>query len=544
MGMAQAERGAAATDTVSRMPRRAVRALLVALALLVAAALVLSTCPPPAAGQQGTDWRDEALYLVMADRFANGDPGNDGDAAPGQLDWWQGGDLKGVIEKLDYIKGLGMTAIWLTPVSAQTRGGYHGYWTLDFDRVDPHLGDLATLKELVGAAHSRGLKVVLDVVLNHVGYDHPWLRDPARAGWFHDECAIQFTDPPSVERCWLAGLPDLDTESRAVRAFLTDWSLRLIRETGVDGFGVDAARHLPKDFLREWSAAIKREFPRFWLLGEVFVPSYLVQAPYLDAGLDAITDFFTYDVVRQALAPQGDLSLLPLPPAEAATRFGERAFARATFIDNHDVPRFVGASPADAEAKARLKQALAYLFTAPGTPVLLYGTEVALHGGRDPDNRRMMPWGDDANAGVRTFVRTVATLRQQSPALRRGEFVALASDARSLVYARRLGGELLLVALAEGGTERVAIEAALEAFRLQEGSWLQPQLEPALGAGALRAATLHATLPPRGVQVWRVMPPRSVAPTPFLAAVSVAIGLALVALALALARRRRPGTGS
>jgi glycosidase len=194
---------------------------------LLAAIVVVAACAH-AAAPQARDWRDETIYFVMTDRFRNGDPSNDGDAVPGHLTTWQGGDLQGVIDELPYIKGLGMTAIWITPITEQTPGGYHGYWTKDFYRVDPHLGDMDKLKQLVMKAHGIGLKVVLDVVINHVGYDHPWLVDSAHAGWFHDRCTMVFSDQKSVENCWLAGLPDLNTENPAVRAYLTDWALWLV----------------------------------------------------------------------------------------------------------------------------------------------------------------------------------------------------------------------------------------------------------------------------------------------------------------------------
>src|SRR5438094_210676 len=129
--------------------------------------------------------------MVMTDRFRNGDPSNDLDSVPGKADWWQGGDLQGVIDELDYIKGLGMTAIWITPVAEQMGEGYHGYWTRDPYKIDPHLGDMAKLQELVRTAHTKGLKVVLDVVINHLGYGHPWLTDDEHIRWFHDLEALR-----------------------------------------------------------------------------------------------------------------------------------------------------------------------------------------------------------------------------------------------------------------------------------------------------------------------------------------------------------------
>ena len=476
--------------------------------LALAAIVVVAAAFPGGARAGAVDWSDQSIYFVMTDRFRNGDPSNDLDSVLGRPGWWEGGDLQGVIDELGYIKSLGMTAIWITPVTEQTPGGYHGYWTLDFYKVDPHLGDMSKLQELVAKAHALGLRVVLDVVINHTGYGHPWLDDPAHAGWFHDECAISFASQRSVEDCWLAGLPDLNTENPDVQRYLTDWALWLIRQTNVDGFRLDTARHLPKPFLAQWIAAIKREHPNFWILGEVFSSDYKYQVDYLDAGLDAITDFQTYDSIRMGLAATGDLSRLTWPPSLAVNLMPGHADAmRATFIDNHDVPRFIGSAEPEDPTKARLEQAIAYLFTMPGVPVLYYGTEVALRGGADPDNRRLMPW-DGENTDVRAFTSALATLRQEHSVLTRGRYVELTSSARTLAYARTLGDETAIVAM--NGSDDEAMDIRVDAKVAEQ------ELRPALpldGAGLVRAAdgSIVIHLPPRGVELWLKAAPSSAA---------------------------------
>lgn len=495
----------------------------VSAALLAAAALAVAGCTGGSAATGGSQpgfargfptgpdrtWADEAIYFIVTDRFANGDPANDGDAQPGRPSWWQGGDLKGVRDKLDYIQGLGMTAIWITPVVLQMPGNYHGYAALDLYQVDPHLGDLNELKELVQAAHRRGLKVVLDVVLNHLGQNHPWLRDPGKQDWFHPRCSINWQSQKSIEDCWLFDLPDLNTENPAVRRYLTDWTLWLTQETGVDGFRLDTARHLPKDFLQEWAAAVHARYPGFWILGEVWSTDYSYQAGYLAAGLDAVTDFQTYESIRQALGgARPALSRLTWPPALAA-RLLPRSGARATFLDNHDVPRFVGLSPSD-EAVARLKLALAYLFTVPGTPVLYYGTEVALPGGKDPDNRRFMPWESPPRPELREYVTALARLRQSHAALRRGEWVELHASQEVLAYARRLGDQVAVVALNAGG-EPWQSQVPAAALGLPEGARLTPALAAGPGSDRpgkpdsplrVRQGQLDLTLPPQSAAVW------------------------------------------
>ena len=502
--------------------------------------LVVASLTPAPAAAAPVDWRDEAIYMVMTDRFRNGDPTNDLDSDPSRASWWQGGDLQGVIDELDYIKGLGMTAIWITPIAKQIAGGYHGYWTLDPYTVDPHLGDVAKMQELVRKAHDKGLKIVLDVVVNHLGTGHPWVTDPAHAGWFHPDCTINFADQTSVENCWLAGLPDLNTENPAVRSYLVEWALWLIDQTGVDGFRVDAARHLPKAFLKEWTAAIKAKHPGFWLLGEVYSSGYRYQSGFLDAGLDAVTDFGTYDNIRIGLDPRGNLGQLATSPALAVDLGAGNDDRRAIFIDNHDVPRFVGRDTPDPATEARLEHALVYLFTMPGTPVLYYGTEIALPGGPDPDDRRSMPWtgGDDS---VRQLVRSLATMRQAIPSLRRGSFEEITSERGLVVYARRGGGPDVAVVMINGDEDRT-VDIPFAKYGL-DGN-----VHAILGTGVgntLDDSALHVRLAARAAAVFLIgagSPPLARLPLWSLLLIAIA-ALAIAALAIIAVRRsllRRP----
>ena len=507
----------------------------VVLAALVVVASLLPGSEPAAA--TAVDWRDQAIYMVMTDRFRNGDPENDLDSVPGRADWWQGGDLQGVIDELDYIKGLGMTAIWITPVALQMKGGYHGYWTLDPYKIDPHLGDMAKLQELVRKAHEKSLKVVLVVVPNHLGAGHPWLTDGAHAGWFHPDCPINFSDQTSVENCWLAGLPDLNTENPVVRSYLIDWANWLIDQTGVDGFRVDAARHLSKDFLRAFVSSIRATHPSFWILGEVYSSGYRYQSGFLDAGLDAVTDFQTYDSIRIGLDPRGNLGQLATSPSLAADLGAGRDDARAIFIDNHDVGRFVGRDTPDAATATRLEEAIVYLFTMPGTPVLYYGTEVALPGGPDPDDRRLMVW-TGGNEDVRSLVIRLAHLRQATPSLQRGSFTEILTERSVVVYARTAPPGDSAVVLVNGDDER-SVDVPLARFGMA-GAAIRQTLGPgsrvSLDGGDLRVKLLSR----EATVVLVGQPPQSDIPAWSAFLLAIVALLAVGALRITLARRRSP----
>ena len=258
---------------------------------------------------------DDVIYLIMSDRFANGDPSNDDPAiSRGLFDrknshFYHGGDLAGVIQHLPYLKTLGVTALWLTPVYDNTNqpnrrqavegratADYHGYGAVDYYAVDEHLGDLGLLRKLVDEAHAIGLKVIQDQVANHVGPDHPWVSDPPKPDWFHgtrehhiDETWQIWSLPDvhasvklnrSVLDGWFANaLPDLNQEDADVAQYEIQNALWWMGEAGFDGIRQDTLPYVPRSFWRDWSAALKLQYPNFRAVGEVFdadpaVPSF------------------------------------------------------------------------------------------------------------------------------------------------------------------------------------------------------------------------------------------------------------------------------
>src|SRR5712692_2277771 len=258
------------------------------------------------------------------------------------------------------------------------------------------------------------------------------------------------------------------------------------------------------------------------------------QAEYLAAGLDAVTDFQTQESIRRGLAAAEDLTWIVRPPALAETYLPGHEAARMTFIDNHDVDRFVG--PAEnADARARLRQALVYLFTMPGTPVLYYGTEIALPGGGDPDNRRAMPWtgGDET---TRELVREIATLRQQIPSLRRGTFVKLLSERETLVYAREGGADTAVVAINGQRDAPQTLELPLADIGAH-GAVLHRTLGPN-ASGVVRDDALLITLGARGAAVF-LLGAAEASPPPWTIILAVAVVLLAAATGIMLTLRRR-----
>ncbi|HXE71754.1 MAG TPA: alpha-amylase family glycosyl hydrolase [Candidatus Nitrosotenuis sp.] len=407
--------------------------------------------PPRPADTWKQAWQNQVLYQIVTDRFSDGDTANDYLVDRSRPAGWWGGDLRGVIDKLDYIKDLGATALWISPVYENTQQlrlgeyegtGYHGYWIHDHQKVERHQGDLDTLKELVRQAHQRGLKVVLDVVLNHVGPDHPWVRDPRYRDWFHPEMPVRdWNDPYQVENGWVLGLPDLAQENPRVYDFLLQNTLWWIRETGVDGIRLDALKHVPKEFWSRFAADLKRQVPPdFLILGEVLHGDPQFDAPYQRAGVDALFDFPLYYTLTEVFARDGSAEALGWRlDQDGVYPDASKLF---TFIDNHDVPRFL--HEAGPGGRQKLKLALAFLMTCRGIPTLYYGTEVGLQGGPDPDNRRLMEFGSDPE--LTEWVRRLTTLRQSQPALQFGRQLEMWRDHDVYAFARQYQNQEVVAA--------------------------------------------------------------------------------------------------
>ncbi len=500
---------------------------------------------------------DDVVYLIMPDRFANGDPANDQPAvSKGLLDrakarYYHGGDLQGIIDRLPYLKDLGVTTLWLNPWydtvdhlnTRETYDGaaitdYHGYGAVDFYAVEEHFGTLAKLRELVDTAHAAGLKIVQDQVANHSSPYHPWLQDPPTPSWYngsadaHLDCTWQtwtLADPHSTERMqretlrgWFVNiLPDLNQDDPEVARYIIQNTLWWVDVTGLDGIRQDTLPYVPRRFWSEWMAHIKREHPALSVVGEMFdgdpaLVSFFEggAARYdgIDSRIDTLFDFPLYYPIRSAFA-QGH-SIRPLAQMIARDRLYLRPGSLWTFLGLHDVPRFMSESGA---TTAGLELAMTFLLTARGTPLLYYGDELALAGGADPDNRRDFPGGfenDPASAfesagrtpeqqAVWEHVRRLARLRGELAPLRLGATVHLLATEQAYVFARVTeSGESVVVAF-NNDTKPASLVVPIEGARLSEGTSLEDRLRvgPRL---RVESGRISLALPARSAAVYAV----------------------------------------
>jgi glycosidase len=445
------------------------------------------------------------MYLLMPDRFANGDTTNDApSAAPALLDrtkgrYYHGGDLAGVIQKLPYLKRLGITAIWMNPIydnhnalnrketyDNQPITDYHGYGATDFYAVDEHLGDLALLRRLVDEAHRQGIKIILDMVANHSGPYHHWVQDSPTPTWYHGTETSHpnntwqtwtLADPmanDAMRRATLDGwfidiLPDLNQDDPDVARYIIQNTLWWIGMSGLDGIRQDTWPYVPRAFWKSWMAAIKREYPTVKVVGEVFDgdPSMIaffeggrVKHDGIDDKVDALFDFPLFFTLRSAFA-QGR-SIRDVAQMLSRDHLYARPSSLVTFLGLHDVARFMNETGATTEG---LKLAFTFLLTARGTPLIYYGDEIALPGGNDPDNRRDFPggWPGDARnafepggrsvaeADVWAHVHRLLTLRAQRSELRTGVMEHLFASEQAYVYRR--GNTVIALNNARGPVE-------------------------------------------------------------------------------------------
>ena len=540
--------------------------------------LVLAGCAaPPAAREEvatGTrhvaspDWRDQVIYFAMIDRFDDGDPGNNdqgaGEYDPARNSHYSGGDLAGITRRLDYIQGLGATTLWITPPVAnqwwnpeRSYTGYHGYWAADFKSVDPHYGTLADYQRLSAALHARGMYLVQDIVVNHVGnwfgYDASWQagdavrgyvrygdgfalegtrarghegtqaratsecgaqepaatspdlariashvpscpralvpstndahpappfdqndpRDPAQraAAIYHWTPDIRDYQDPVQESDWqMGGLDDLNTENPVVRHALRDAYGHWIREVGVDGFRIDTIFYVPPAFFDDFLHAEDPAAPgidavaratgrsRFLSFGEGFAvdPVYRDDAArkidrYLrreDGGerVPGMINFPLYGSLGEVFArgrPTAELA----HRIESMMRIHPRPHLNPSFLDNHDVDRFLAGG-----SEAALKQALLAMLTLPGIPVIYYGTEQGFReqraamfaGGYGSGGRDHF----DTHAPLYQFLQQAIALRRAHPVLSRGTPELLASSrtsAGALAWRMRHASDELIV---------------------------------------------------------------------------------------------------
>lgn len=432
----------------------------------------------------------DVIYLIMPDRFDNGDVANDSVAGysdymnkiPGQ--GRAGGDIQGMIDRLDYIKDLGFTTIWSTPVTENnTFRSYHGYASTNFYKVDPRLGSNELYKTFVEDAHKKGLKVILDHVSNHCSDDHPWIKNLPMNDWLNgsvehhlnaDHNKMEFTDPYAdsstikhIEQGWfVSSMPDLNGANPFVENYIIENTIWWVEYSGVDGIREDTYPYNNQKFMARWAKTILNEYPTLNIVGEVWSGEPSILAGYqkdtflprkFNTNLPAITDFALRDVFTKYLQEKG--SLFDVFNLLAKDYLYKNPNDLVTFADNHDMPRVMHFANGNFD---RAKIVYTLLLTTRGIPEIFYGSEIGLVGTTNDGGLRVpFPGGfphDTRNAftkegrtpdenNIFDFLRELIHIRDKYPALSQGKLVHFPPAKDIYFYFRTLGQEKMLVVI-------------------------------------------------------------------------------------------------
>lgn len=502
---------------------------------------------------------DDVIYLIMPDRFSDGDArlNSPADSPPEANDRknpraWHGGDFRGIIDRLPYLKELGVTAIWMTPWYDNWNGVnrcdkpwcpntyYHGYHAIDYYSVEDRFGTLETLRELVEKAHALGIKIIQDQVANHVGSQNPWLKDPPLDDWFHGTLADHTRNPfrgdmllsphaPAEERRktldgWFSDdLPDMNQEEPEVARYEIQNSLWWVGMTGIDGIRQDTVQYMPRFFIRDLNVALDRQYPSMWMVGEVYDTdpvhtSYFIggRAGWdgIDTKMDAVFDFPAWEISRNVFT--GKIPANALRYVLRSDSLYQDPSRLVTMTNNHDTRRFMSLEGATLEG-AMLH--LAYLTTIRGTPQLYAGEEIAMQGGDDPDNRRDFPGGfpgDARNAFTKAgrtpeeqrmyeWTRDLLRLRREHSAVRRGSLTDLYFDEDSYAYARRDDAETIVIALNRAAAPK-EISFPASHVGARDGSRLSPLLN-AKDSPTVTGGTIKLNVPAKSAVFYKLSAP-------------------------------------
>ncbi|NOX64718.1 MAG: hypothetical protein GXO85_02700 [Chlorobi bacterium] len=435
--------------------------------------------------QQGFSNKD-VIYLIMPDRFANGDTAND--YVVGYKDSMQdqftqarhGGDIQGVIDHLGYLKDLGISTIWLTPlVENNTFRSYHGYSATDFYKIDPRLGNIDLYKTLVSKAHDQDLKIIMDHVSNHISIDHPWMKNLPTPDWINgtvknhlsaDHHKMVYTDPHAdsstiehVYKGWFVDyMPDLNQANRFLGHYIIQNTIWWIETSGVDGIREDTYPYCNQEFMSRWAKAVMNEYPNFNIVGEVWTGEPAFLSGYqggnklrdFNTNLPAVTDFGMRDALGDFL--KGNKNIDNFYNLLTKDYLYPNSDNLVTFIDNHDIGRAM--FQADSNI-AKFKIAFHLLLTTRGIPQILYGTEIGMIENDDHGTlRKNFPGGfpkDNRDAftesgrtkyenDIFNFFQKMLTLRRNHPALSQGKLIHFPADDNVYVYFKIHGDELIL----------------------------------------------------------------------------------------------------
>ena len=417
---------------------------------------------------------DTIFYHIFPERFCNGDPSND---PPGTVPWgsrptfdnFMGGDLQGVMDRLDYLKELGVGALYLNPIfKARSNHKFdHG----DYLVVDPHFGTNELMRRLVDEAHQRGIRIILDISHNHSGREFYAFADVVEKGelspykdWYHFySFPVSGPENPNYKGWWgLGSLPEFNNDHPGVQEYFWNVTRYWMQEIGIDGWRLDVANEVPHHYWEKWRELVKSINPDAYTVGEIWGDG----TPWLQGNnFDAVMNYVFRDHVIHFFAER------KTPPSrfhQEITALLSRHpttvnLAMFNLLGSHDTPRILTVAGGDV---ARVKLAMAFQMTYVGAPVIYYGDEIGMSGGKDPECRGAFPWDPGLwNVEIYEWAKLLTRLRRSEPALRSPEYQGVITDDHTGVYAYRRGMGRSAIYVALNNSEQTA------SVELPVGEW-------------------------------------------------------------------------
>lgn len=425
----------------------------------------------------------QAIYFILIDRFFNAQTDNDLDTNPAAPNAWHGGDLAGIQAKLPYLHDLGFTQLWLSPVFAAahenffSNAAFHAYWTYDLNQIDPHFGTQNDLLNLARSAQSQHIGIILDFVVNHVGYGSPLVEQ--KPNWFHPALTIEdWNDPVQLTDRQVHGLPDLDQSNPEVAQYLIQAAQKYLALPNISGLRLDAVKHVRLDFWKSFNTQLRQRHPNAILLGEYFDGDPAkVDDIQKNGNFTHMFDFPLAFALRDVFCENKPLA--NLASVVANDRFYKDPTHMVTFLDNHDMPRILSLCQGDTDAVRRgLKTLLAWR----GIPGIYYGTEVPLPGDKEPFNRADM---DFSNPKLAQTLKTGLAHRNQWPVLAFGTTAVLDFSSTHVLFARQYLDQQAIIAISQA-------DAPLN-LTLPDGTWTDLDTAQTLSQSL--------TLPPRAIRI-------------------------------------------
>ncbi|WP_087973327.1 alpha-amylase family glycosyl hydrolase [Oceanobacillus rekensis] len=411
----------------------------IAFMLVIAIMMATMSYIPTVFADEERALEEEIIYNIMVDRFNNANHSSESQADVNIDDpnAYHGGDIQGIILKLDALQKIGVTTISISPLMENADNGYHGYWIEDFYSIEEQFGTMEDLNTLIEEAHARDMKVVMEFVTNYIADTNPIIDDPDKEDWFMEQ---ELTEP-----AWTANTVQLNLNNPEVEAYLIDVAKYWMDETNLDGYMLHAVDEAPIEFLGNFTSHLKSVNPEFYLLGDILITDEASDEILAETELDAFENMSLRDsMVDVFAAPDNNVSTIYETWSNSSNQHG------LIYMDDFYTERFTQAySENHRNSLTTWTLALTYLYTTPGTPMILQGSELPMYGATAEDSQRLVPF-NSGEPELKEFHERISSLRSQFPVLQHGDFEIVGSDGAMSVFKRTLEDETMYIAINNG----------------------------------------------------------------------------------------------